>query len=189
MRILAWFKILVLFLLVSVAASYFIYKSDWFQKKFLYPFPYQSLIFQYAIANEVDPFLVAGLIRTESKFIPHARSPKGAIGLMQIMPETGSWVAEQLKMKEYSPNYLDDPETNIRLGIWYLALLTREFAGNEVLLLAAYNGGIGNVRQWMRQYGWSLQFSDINQIPFRETREYVGKVLRDRKCYQELYGR
>jgi soluble lytic murein transglycosylase len=75
------------------------------------------------------------------------------------------------------------------MGSWYLANLTREFRGNAVLVLAAYNGGQGNVKEWMQRYGWTMKFEDASQIPFRETREYVGKVLNSHKRYAELYGR
>jgi len=70
-----------------------------------------------------------------------------------------------------------------------LSSLRKEFSSNEVLMLAAYNGGRGNVKQWMNKYGWTMQFDGIQQIPFRETREYVGKVLHNKQRYEELYGR
>lgn len=189
MRILTWMKVLVVGLAIVVISSYGAFHSDWFQKNYLYPFPYQNLVYHFALENEIDPFLVAGVIRTESKFIAQARSPKGALGLMQMMPETANWVAGQLEYTDFEVSQLENPEMNIRLGTWYLSSLKREFKGNEILALAAYNGGRGNVRQWMNQYGWTMNFSDIEQIPFRETREYVGKVLYSKQHYQELYGR
>ncbi len=189
MRNITWMKILVVSLSILVVSSYGVYKSDWFQKKYLYPFPYQDIVYRFALENEIDPFLVAGVIRTESKFIAQARSVKGALGLMQMMPETANWVAGQLDYPDFVLSELENPEVNIRLGTWYLSSLRKEFKGNEVLVLAAYNGGRGNVRQWMNQYGWTMAFTDVGQIPFRETREYVGKVLYSKKRYQELYGR
>ncbi|VBB08754.1 prokaryotic transglycosylase active site [Lucifera butyrica] len=189
MRSTAWMKILVVGLTLAVAGSYFVYNSDWFQKKYVYPFPYQDMVFRYALKNEVDPFLVASIIRTESKFIPQARSRKGAMGLMQLMPDTAAWIAQRMDEPNFDPKQLQDPEVNIRLGTWYLSSLIKEFQGNEVLSLAAYNGGRGNVRQWMRQNGWEMSFQDARQLPFPETREYVRKVLRDRARYRSLYGR
>jgi len=183
-----WFCGAAAFLIGLFAICFAVYECSWFQKKFVYPFPYQETVYRQAIENEIDPFLIAGVIRTESRFMPAARSPKGAIGLMQIMPETAIWVAGQLGFENFDVSQLQDPETNIRFGTWYLALLHREFYGNETLALAAYNGGCGNVRQWMRQYNWTSSFSDINQIPFRETREYVAKVQKSKQRYQELYG-
>lgn len=170
-------------------ASWAAYQSDWFQRKFIYPFPNQQTVFHYALIHEIDPYLIAAVIRTESKFIPNARSPKGAIGLMQIMPETGQWVAGQLQYANYSVDVLLDPDANVRFGTWYLATLYREFYANDILMLAAYNGGRGNVKQWMRQLNWNADFRDIEQIPFQETREYVKRVLRARDKYHELYAR
>lgn len=189
LRLFTWLKAIVLVCLLVVAAGYYLYSSDWFQKKYIYPFPQRSIVFHYALKNEVDPFLVAGIIRTESKFVPKAYSPKGAVGLMQIMPETGKWVAEQINYPNFTQASLAEPELNIRIGTWYLASLKKEFHDNEILVLAAYNAGRGNVKQWMRQYGWTDDFKDIEQIPFNETRNYVKKVIIAKKRYIELYGR
>jgi len=188
LRRVTWLKALAVFLTLATVAGYELYSSEWFQKKYLYPFPYQEIVFRHAIKNEVDPFLTAAVIRTESKFLPHARSVKGAVGLMQMMPETARWVADQSKYDGFYDGLLDDPEVNICLGTWYLASLKKEFKGNEVLMLAAYNGGRGNVKHWMSQYGWQDDFQQIDQIPFRETREYVQKVLDARQWYKLMYG-
>jgi len=153
----------------------------------LYPLAYKSLIFTYAEANAVDPYLVAAIIRTESGFRPDATSGQGARGLMQIMPETGRWAASRLGL-EFTPDALYDPEYNIKLGTWYLAELLREFAGDPVLALAAYNGGRGNVWTWLEQRQWTGEERTLDQIPFAETRRYVARVLRDHKRYLWLYG-
>lgn len=189
LRIFNWLKILALSMALVVAAGYYIYQTDWFQKKYIYPFPYQEKVYRYSRENNVDPYLIAAVIRTESKFIANARSPKGAIGLMQMMPETGQWVADQINQPGYVETRLNDPEISIRFGSWYLASLQSEFKHNEVLVLAAYNGGRGNVKQWMRQFGWNDSFQDIDQIPFRETKEYVKKVQKAKEKYRDLYGR
>lgn len=188
MRIFTWIKVLVLNLTVILILGYSIYNTDWFQKEYLYPFPYKDIIYKYALENEIDPYLIIGVIKAESKFIPAARSPKGAVGLMQLMPETAVWIAEKVEYEQFTVQALDDPDINVQFGSWYLASLKKEFEGNEVLMLAAYNGGRGNVKQWMRQYDWSLSFTDIDKLPFPETREYVGKVLKNRDKYQSLYG-
>jgi soluble lytic murein transglycosylase len=106
-----------------------------------------------------------------------------------MMPKTADWVAEQLRDEQFQLSDLDNPEVGIRFGTWYLASVKKEFANNEILALAAYNGGRGNVRQWMSQYGWQSDFHNIEQIPFEETREYVRRVLASKKRYYELYGR
>jgi Soluble lytic murein transglycosylase and related regulatory proteins (some contain LysM/invasin domains) len=189
LRVWAWLKVLIVSLLFAALGMHTVYTSDWFQKKYIYPFLYREAVYTYALERDIDPFLVTGVIRTESKFIAEARSPKGALGLMQIMPETGRWIAEQLGENEFMTADLTDPDINIRFGTWYLASLKKEFSGNEVLILAAYNGGRGNVRQWIERYGWTKDFKDIEQIPFKETREYVEKVMHSKKRYNELYGR
>lgn len=189
MRILTRMKILVGSILLLVTIGYQIYSSDWFQKKYVYPFPYQEIVYRYALDRELDPFLVAGVIRAESKFNTKAKSPKGALGLMQLMPETSRWVAEQMENQDFNTKQLEDPELNISMGTWYLGSLKKEFKSNEVLMLAAYNAGRGNVKQWMAQYGWTMSFVEDEKIPFRETREYVNRVLDNKKRYQELYGR
>jgi soluble lytic murein transglycosylase len=181
--------LLALVLFLGLLAGYFTYTSDWFQKKYIYPFPNKELVYQFSQKNNLDPFLVAAIIRTESKFLPRARSPRGAFGLMQMMPETAQWVAKESKEIDFRFESLADPEVSIRMGTWYLANLDREFKGNNVLMLAAYNGGRGNVKEWIQRYGWSMTFSDASQIPFKETREYVGKVLHSQKRYRDLYGR
>ncbi|SFM07554.1 lytic transglycosylase domain-containing protein [Pelosinus propionicus] len=189
MRILTRMKILVRNIIILAIIAYGIYNTDWFQKKYIYPFPYQDIVYQYALERELDPFLVAGVIRTESKFDAKALSPKGALGLMQMMPETAKWVAEQMEKHDFATMQLENPEINISMGTWYLASLKKEFKGNEVLMLAAYNGGRGNVKQWMGQYSWDMSFRDSKKIPFGETKKYVDRVLESKKRYQELYGR
>ena len=182
-------KILVTAISILVILVYLVYNSEWFQKKVLYPFPYQEMVYEYALENDLNPFFVAGVIRTESKFVATARSPKGAQGLMQMMPETAVWVAEQMEDREFTLDKLKEFRVSIKMGTWYLASLRKEFKGNEVLMLAAYNGGRGNVKQWMQNYGWTMSFDNPEEIPFGETREYVTRVLRSKQRYQELYGR
>ena len=188
-RVLSWLKRIVLLIAILIIAGSFVYNTEWFQKKYLYPFPHQQIVYRYALEHNLSPYLIAAVIRTESKFNQYAVSPKGALGLMQLMPDTATWIAGQLDYNSFDVKVMNDPETNIRFGSWYLASLRREFGGNEVLILAAYNGGRGNVGQWINKYGWSSSFKEIEQIPFRETREYVAKVLRAKQRYQELYGR
>lgn len=152
-----------------------------------YPLAYRPAIADCAEDHGLDPYLVAAVIRAESRFRPEATSPQGARGLMQIMPDTGRWVAEQMGLP-YDDAYLYDPAYNIRLGCWYLSALLGEFAGDPVLALAAYNGGLTNVYTWLNSQQWTGERDTLAQIPFAETRHYVANVLRDQRRYCLLYG-
>ncbi|MFZ5824510.1 MAG: lytic transglycosylase domain-containing protein [Bacillota bacterium] len=152
-----------------------------------YPLTYETIILRRARENGLDPYLVAAVIRAESRFRPEATSPQGARGLMQIMPETGEWAAGQMQL-DFHPDYLYEPEYNIRIGCWYLANLVKEFEGDTVLALAAYNGGRNNVKKWLSERRWTGESHTLEQIPFPETRHYVAVVLRDYKRYLWLYG-
>lgn len=154
----------------------------------LYPFPYREKIEEHAARYQVDRFLAISVMKVESNFAEGALSKSGAVGLMQIMPETANWIAYQLDEDPPSINKLHNTDTNIKYGIWYLAELEDEFSGNDILALAAYNAGRGNVRHWMDTNGWRKNFSDVDAIPFDETRNYVKKVLYCREKYTRLYG-
>ena len=169
-------------------AAYFLSQSEPVQRRYLYPYPYQELVELYAKANGVDSALVASVIMNESRFQNDARSPRGAIGLMQIMPETAQWIAVQLGDDNFSLEKLREPETNIRYGVWYLAELQREFAGNNILALAAYNAGRGTVRDWIEEGDWPWMFHALDKIPYPETRSYVKNVLQNRIRYEKLYS-
>ena len=123
----------------------------------------------------------------ESKFNEDAFSHRGASGLMQIMPETGEWIAGEMGIENFTPDQLTNVQTNIKMGTWYLAYLLHEYDGNKVLALAAYNAGRGHVDSWMEEYGWEKNFSEIEKIPFTETREYVKIILLNEQQYKHLY--
>jgi len=152
----------------------------------VYPVKFKKHIIKYSEENGVDPYLVTSMIFVESKFYPKAVSKKGARGVMQIMPQTGEWVAEQIGIEDYHPDDLFDIETNIRLGTWYLAYLTRHFEGDLILVLAAYNSGQGSVRKWLKE---NQEPDNFNSFPFKETRAYVAKINCIYKIYKGLYNR
>jgi len=156
--------------------------------RYFYPFPYRQITINHAEAYNLDPYLLASIMKAESGFDRSAVSPKGARGLMQIMPDTGQWVARQLGSPAFAPDQLFDPDTNIRFGAWYIADLKKEFHGDIVLVLAAYNGGRGNVEEWVASKNLTGGNSTIDQIPFPETRNFVRKVLLYHRIYSHLYG-
>jgi soluble lytic murein transglycosylase len=186
-RKMSFWKKLLLMILVLASLSYFVWQNEDFQRKYLYPYDYQDTINFYADRYEVDRNLVASVILAESKFRQDATSVHGARGLMQIMPETASWIATQIEDDSFSVDKLYNVNINIKYGTWYLSELQTEFEGNEVLALAAYNAGRGNVYEWMEKYHWDINFKDYTKIPFPETREYVKRVLENKKHYNKLY--
>ena len=170
-----------------VFAAWQIWRSDEVQMRFVYLWPYQEEIIEYSKKNKLDPFLVAAVIKNESGFRIDAKSKPGAVGLMQIMPKTGEWIAGEMGMQNFEMAKLAEAETNIRMGCWYLSELEYEFGHNRVLMLTAYNAGRGNTRNWMEEYNWDTDFGAIEAIPYVDTREYVRKVLYDRGQYYKLY--
>lgn len=153
-----------------------------------FPLPYKETVERHALAHQLDPLLIASIMRVESGFDPRAISVKGARGLMQLMPETAQWVAEQMGMDAFGLEMLFEPEVNVRMGAWYLSDLRRLFEGETVLALAAYNGGRGNVLRWLNEQAWSGAIEEISDIPFPETREYVRRVLSTYTIYRRIWG-
>ena len=152
-----------------------------------YPLPHQELVFSVAEEYDVDPYLVFAIIRAESKYQTAAESPVGAKGLMQIMPETGSWIADQKGLEGFKPEDLHDPDINIDFGCWYLHSLSREFKGNIALTVAAYNAGLNKVEEWADQDIWHGEVEETDKIPFPETKQYVKNVLKNYAAYQAIY--
>ena len=176
---------LLLLLLILVLLTVVVANSRPFLR-LLYPMPYGDEVARYAKQFQLDPLLVTAVMRVESKFNPAAESSKGAVGLMQLMPETAKWAAEQMEI-EYSKEMLVAPEYNISIGCWYLALLKSQFNGNTTAALAAYNAGGTPVAQWLERGLWDGSLEDVKSIPFVETRNYVKKVLKDYEIYRKVY--
>lgn len=174
-------------LLVASYGGWRLWNSDAVQMRFVYMWPYQQDILEYSRRNNIDPFLVAAIIKNESGFEPKAVSAVGAVGLMQIMPETGRWIAEQMGMEDYQDNDLYQTKKNIRMGCWYIGELEHEFQRNLALIMIAYNAGRGQTKAWMEENGWDYNFTDLEAIPYPDTKEYVIKVLHDRDRYYLLY--
>jgi soluble lytic murein transglycosylase len=147
----------------------------------IYPLRYEAIIREASEENDLDPSFVAGVIYTESRFRPDAKSHRGAYGLMQLLPESARFIQRKSSIKgDYR-----DPEINVRLGTWFLGYLNDRYKGDERLMLAAYNSGEGNVDVWVSEEGFDI----AKDIPFKETRKYVDRALEAQKTYQELYGK
>ena len=151
----------------------------------LFPFPYQEEILDYAQKEQVNPLLVISVMRKESTFDPEIDSAVGAAGLMQIVPPTAKWIAEQIELEDYS---LTNPEDNIKIGTWYLAHNHYRYDNNSLLAVASYNAGTGNVNQWLNQYNINEPDDFVEQIPFAETKDYVEGVFGNYWNYLRLYN-
>lgn len=155
--------------------------------KMMYPIDYKNHIYLYSKKYNTDPYLIAAIINVESNFDKDACSKKEARGLMQIAPTTGKWAAKKLNLKNFTLDSLYEPETNIMIGSWYLNVLNEEFDGNLPIILAAYNGGSGNVNKWLLDSRYSDDGKSLKHIPFKETRDYVDKVLENYEKYKKIY--
>lgn len=152
-----------------------------------YPIKYQEYVEKYAGEFKLEPALVYAVIRTESKFDPYAVSPAQAKGLMQLQDETAQDCAKALKLKNFKTDDLFEPETNIRLGSYYLRKLIDRYDGNLETAAAAYNGGPGNVEKWLRDKSLINEKGELVHVPFPETRNYVERVMEAYEVYQDLY--
>lgn len=150
----------------------------------LYPIHYEHGISRVADLYGLDPYLVAAIVHTESGYDPRAVSRAGAVGLMQLMPDTAEWIT-RLDIWRGKANFeLTDPDDNLELGACYMAFLLSRFGGDTRAAVAAYNAGQGAVAEWIdsESGGDGLELSDIR---FPETRSFVEKVER----YWDLYTR
>ena len=164
-RIVRWILSVIIAIILAVAGL-----------KLLYPLPYRAQITRWTEEYTIDPYLEASIIRTESHFRKSAVSRAGAIGLMQIMPSTGEWIATKIGIDKFETTDLYDPETNIRIGTWYLRYLIDRFGDVETALIA-YNAGPGNAERWRAS----------DDAAFPETAEYLRRVKDGERVYRYLY--
>ncbi|GAF06343.1 lytic transglycosylase domain-containing protein [Paenibacillus pini] len=154
-----------------------------------YPIHYKEHIKEQSEIYEVDPFLVASIIRVESNYKTGRESRKGALGIMQLMPETAKWAMEMAKLSEVTmENIKHEPKANIQIGTWYINSLSKQFKGNRFAVIAAYNAGPGNVENWLKKGTWDGREETIKNIPFGETRHYVQRVIHYYDQYMSIYG-
>ena len=165
-------------LILAVAAAWTVREEPDFYLRARYPLEYEHIIRGHAANHDLDPALLAAVVYVESRFDPNATSKAGAIGLMQLLPETAKGIALRTGGDRFVVADLRNPEINVRYGSWYLNHL-RERYGDLSLVLAAYHAGPGNVDHW-REEGLG--------IPFPDTRAYVEEVERLRHVYADAYG-
>jgi soluble lytic murein transglycosylase len=154
--------------------------------RILFPEPYWETIKAESAKNNLDPYLVASLIRQESEFNPSAISPANAYGLMQLLPSSGKSLAREEGISHFETFQLLDPVTNIRLGTRYLRKTLDHFGGVTEYALAAYNAGDERVVDWQAAGPYSGIDEFVESIPFTETREYVQAILRNVETYRSI---
>lgn len=144
---------------------------------------YKKEVYEYSEQNKVDPLLTFAIIKAESNFNENSISTSEAKGLMQLMDATAADMAKGLEFGEYN---LFKPDDNICLGTKYISTLLQYYNNNIYLALAAYNAGIGNVNKWIENGIIKEDGSDIENIPFKETQNYVRKVMRNYRIYEKI---
>ncbi len=180
-------KILIVVLLIILIILFGILKIQNFILKKIYKTNYSEYVYKYSKENNIDPLLTFAIIKAESNFNRNIKSKSGAIGLMQLMESTAVEQAEEVNEEIIVTESLYNPEVNIKIGTKYYSKLIKKYNNNMLLALAAYNAGIGNVDNWIEQGTIKEDGSDIENIPFKETNNYVRKIVRDYKIYQNLY--
>lgn len=159
--------------------------------KILYPIKYENFVESYSEKYQVNKYLIFALIKAESNFNEQAVSSKEAKGLMQIMDSTAKDICKKLDItisQEEISKKLLQPQFNINLGTKYISTLIAKYDSIE-LALAAYNAGSGNVDSWIKDGTLNSDGSNIENVPYKETNNYVRKILRDYKIYKDLYER
>jgi soluble lytic murein transglycosylase len=154
----------------------------------LFPLPFRRDLVRQSSASDLDPHMVAGLVRQESEFNPRVISPKKAYGLTQIVPSSGRQLARKAGIRGFSTSMLYQPSTNLQLGTTYLRSLLDQWGGKWEQTLASYNAGKSRVLEWITWGNFQEPAEFVETIPFTETREYVQSVLRNAAAYRRIYG-
>ena len=154
-----------------------------------YPLRYKEEIVRYSGEYGLEPWHLAAVVRCESSFNPSAESNAGARGLMQIMPETGKWLAGEFGEGEsYTDDAIFDVDTNLKYGCWYLRFLKEKFSGDLRTVTAAYHAGQGQVQSWVNSALYSDDGLTVERIPFDSTATYVERVETAYEHYRDMYS-
>lgn len=159
----------------------------WRVWRYAFPTPFETEVRAAHSEHAVDPFLVYAVMRTESLFRPHAVSPVGARGLMQLMPATARWIGRRSREAKQHARRYRRPASNIWLGTWYLRFLLEHYHGDVIRSLAAYNAGPGAVDRWSRRFPDLEPQELVERIPYTETRRYVKRALESYRVYRRLH--
>ncbi len=179
------FLLAIVALMVGIGIVFRFLTQQW--QKDTYPLSYETEITAASEKYHVDKALIYGVIKTESNFDPQAVSSAGAIGLMQIMPDTFTWLQTYYKEENtYTTDDLYDPTINIDYGVELLSILLEKY-GNEETALCAYNGGVGHVDEWLKNPQYSDDGKTLKEVPFGETDRYRRLVEQNKSIYKQLH--
>ena len=177
------FKLLTIYLVICWSLLVIFGLTYMYEKKYVYPLKYKEIVYKYADRYGLERALVFAVIKTESSFNQNAVSRANAIGLMQITKKTGEYIANKLGIEKYNLRSADD---NINFGCYYIRYLLVKFKDIDTALIA-YNAGEGNVSSWLMDKSISEDGKTLNNIPFKESREYIQKIHKNIKKYKKLY--
>ena len=172
--------IVIAFIIIEILCGLFLLRS------FLFPFKYEDLIKQNATKYNLESYLIASVINVESSYNPKATSSASAVGLMQILPSTASYVSSLYNINFQNQDDLFNPEINIEIGTAYLHYLLNKFEDLETAL-ASYNAGETVVRSWLKNEDYSTNQKTLNYIPYKETRNYIKKINKNLKVYKRYF--
>lgn len=147
---------------------------------------YRTYIQRWADEYGIDPAFIKAIIYRESHYDARALSNAGARGLMQLMPDTGTWMAQKAGLSGYTDDSLYDPDINIRLGTRYLHYLSGLFDGDPILVVCAYHAGAGNVRSWLQNHASDGKHLSLQEIPMNDTKTYAERVMQSYAIYLEM---
>ncbi len=176
--------ILLIFLIIAIFSFYKMNLTEKILMK-IYKTEYINYVEKYSDLYDIDKYLIFAIIKAESNFDEKAVSKRGAIGLMQLMQNTAEEIAPKIDITINEQNIFE-PDTNINLGTKYISVLLQKYK-NTGLAIAAYNAGSGNVDNWIEKEVITEDGSNLENIPFTETNNYVRKILRDYEIYKKLY--
>ena len=143
----------------------------------------RSYIDEYSAEFHVHPAYIAAIILNESSFRTDATSSVGAMGLMQLLPSSGEWIAPKIGIYDYTDDLLYDGKTNVHMGAWYLNYLSGKFDSDPILVACAYHAGAGNVQSWLSKYSTDGKTLTFDQIPYDNTRTYAKRVVETYDLY------
>lgn len=180
------YKILILVFLLLFFTSFLLFKSYEFFFKNAYPLKYYEYVMENSGKYNVEKELILAVIKSESSFRQDVESNVGAIGLMQVMPETFEWLQTHHLMPYLDVGHLKDPKTNIKYGTYLLSILKKRY--NSIIeVICAYNAGIGTVDKWLKNPQYSRDGKTLEKIPYADTAMYVKNVLECHRMYKNLY--